>query len=109
MKVIKYYGYCGGSSSYLSKESLPSSYMTFIEKTNELMDKYFGDFNNFEVDETSFGEIEELSCFHDFMKGLQLMDILYTAWLMLKDMIPVSVGLYDINNNNNDNYIIFIK
>lgn len=92
MKAVRRYGYCG-LSSYLPKESLPSSYITFKEKTNELMDKYFGDFDNFEVDETSGDEIEELSCFRDFIKGVQLMDIFHIAWIMLKDMIPVSVGL----------------
>ena len=69
-----------------------SSYLTFQEETVELMDKYFGKPNNLEVIEALEQPVNENdSCYHEFIRGLQLLEILHTAWLMFDDLVLVSI------------------
>ena len=79
--------------SYLSEDNNCSAYLTFKEETVELVEKYFGNSINSDVNETSVEspcEGEKVSLFHTFMKDLQLLDILHTAWLMMSDINKVS-------------------
>ena len=92
MKFVKHYGYDIGFWSYLPKDIMCSSYLTFKEETVELMDKYFGKPNNLEVIEALEQPVDENdSCYHNFMRGLQLLEILHTAWLMFDDLVLVSI------------------
>ena len=86
MKLVSRYGHDGWSQSYLPKGITCSSYLTFKEETVELMDKYFGNANHFEVLETSEEPFEKDEM-HKFMKNLQILDIFYTTWIMLEDDI----------------------
>ena len=77
--------------SYISEDNNCSAYLTFKEETVELVKKYFGNSNYFvdENDETSqetFREGKIISCYHQFMKGLQLLDSLHVIWLMIDDV-----------------------
>ena len=56
------------------------------------MDKYFGKPNNLEVIEALEQPVNENdSCYHEFIRGLQLLEILHTAWLMFDDLVLVSI------------------
>ena len=57
------------------------------------MKQYFENSNNLEVIETSeeFVSEKEKALYHEFMKGLQILDILHAAWLKLDDIIVVNI------------------
>lgn len=92
MKFVKRHGYGIGLWSYLEKDKSCSSYLSFKVNTIELMDKYFGNPRNFEASNTSDEPVDENGmdyCYHGFMRGLQLLDILYTIWLTIDDFVEV--------------------
>ena len=79
---------------YLSEDNNCSAYLTFKEATVDLVEKYFGSSNysddddddNNESSQESLCEGQKVSFYHKFMRGLQLLDILHTAILMLDDI-----------------------
>ena len=82
---------------YLSEDNNCSAYLTFKEESVELVEKYFGNADysdDDDYDESSQESLckgDNLSFYHKFMKGLQLLEILHTAWLMMDDVANVSI------------------
>ena len=95
MKLERQYGYA--IDSYLTNVNGSNCppYITFKEETVKLMEKYFGNSNNSKSVETLKQALPyeegKVSRYHEFMKGLQLLDALHSAWLMLIDIIGVTI------------------
>lgn len=94
MKLQRHYDYDVGP--YLTEDDKCSAYLTFKEETVKMVDKYFGGLNYFDGDndisQETLCEPEKVSFYNEFMKGLQLLDILHTALLM--------DDLEEVTNNN---------
>ena len=94
MKLERQYGYA--IDSYLTNvngNSCPP-YITFKEETVKLMETYFGNSSNSKSAETLKAfpyEEGKVSRYHECMKGLQLLDALHSVWLMLIDIIGVTI------------------
>ena len=68
--------------------------MAFKEETTKLMDVYLGRSIKSSPIIRNIEEIAPMakkeSLFHNFMIGLQILNVLHTMWLMLDDFITVS-------------------
>ena len=81
-------------SSYLPAHDLCSPYIDFKEETVELMEKYFGKSNCNDIEPSTqlISEEKKVSYYHKFMKGMRLLDAVHTAWLLLDNVIKVSIS-----------------
>ena len=86
----KHYGF--GIGSYYLQGSSCSAYLTFKEETVELVEKYFGNSSSCDASKNSQEKFCEgqFSFYRQFIKGLDLLDAVHAAWLVIDDFNKVS-------------------
>ena len=91
----KYYTHDIGQ--YPPKGYYCSSYLKFKRKNDELNEKYFKNKEKYEKcvePEDNYCFFDKILFFDDFMKSLQVIDVIHTAWLMYPKIFPVSPPNY---------------
>ena len=75
-------------------------YLNFKDKTNELVNKYFKNTKKSEningSTEKYLFECKKFCYFDDFMKSLQVIDIMHYAWLTIEEKYQVTIDSVEL-------------